>query len=65
MTPSVSPQNPLIDCAILAATVFAAVALNLRPLCRPLHEAIVVMARCNAVRNKKLLRVATEFSRDA
>src|SRR5215813_4587376 len=53
MTPSVSPQNALIVCASFAATIFAAVALNLRLLCRPLHETIVVMARCNAVPNKK------------
>ncbi len=30
MTPSVSPQNALIDCAIFVATVFATVALILR-----------------------------------
>ena len=30
MTPSVSPQNALIDCAIFAAAVFAAMALILR-----------------------------------
>src|SRR5215813_70072 len=52
MTPSVSPQNALIDCAILAATVPAAVALILGSVWRP-PRVIVVIARCNAVPNKK------------
>src|SRR5262245_21404387 len=54
MTPSVSPQNAMIDCAIFAATVLAAVELSLRSVWRPPHGAIVVMAHCRAVRATKL-----------
>ena len=63
MTPSVSPQTALTDWVIFAATVFAAVALSLGP--GPPHGAIVVMARCSAVPNDKLHRVAADCSRDA
>ena len=59
MTPSVSPQNALIDCAIFAATVFAAMALILisdGPVWGPPHGAIVVMARCSAVPNDNATR---------
>ena len=60
MTPSVSPQNALIDCAILAATVPAAVALILES-----HWANAVITRCSALPNAKRLRVAAAIGRDA
>src|ERR1700704_2066387 len=62
MTPSVSSQNALIDCAIFAATVFAAVALILGPAWRPPHRATMVMACCSTVPNDKPLRVAAPIA---
>ena len=65
MTPSVLPQSALIDCAIFAATIFAAVALILGPVWGPPHGAIVVMARCSAVPDTNLYASRPTCSRDA
>ena len=58
--PSVSPQKALIDCAIFAATVPAAVALVLGSVWGPPDGAIVVMAHCGALPNAERLRVAAD-----